>query len=396
MSIPGADLLLALRWESAHATHSDRLFVAAANPGADRFPGRLADALRGRGPGTVAEEAFAPGQLVPAYDEGKVLVIRPGQFRSRLAGGREVPPRAGRFYPCRLLQGVPGAGPRDLRPFRMLEVAPDAIRVDLNHPLARYPLRLEARLLPESGARAPSGARDIAELATSGGPGLQAEMQVGETDFRSGEPYARPDASPDADFYRAPRQVSHLDGTALAGLRSLYERFLQPGMDVLDLMASWDSHLPAAEGVRVTGLGLNREELERNPLLAERVVHDLNAEPRLPFPDGAFDLALCTVSVEYLTRPEEVLREVGRTLRPGAAFVATFSERWFPPKVVRIWTELHPFQRMGLVLDWLWRAGRFAGLASESLRGLPRPAGDRYAVTLLHSDPLYAAWGRRA
>jgi SAM-dependent methyltransferase len=58
------------------------------------------------------------------------------------------------------------------------------------------------------------------------------------------------------------------------------------------------------------------------------VLHDLNAEPRLPFPDAAFDAATCCVSVDYLVRPLEVFDEVGRVLRPGAPFVCTFSNEY--------------------------------------------------------------------
>ena len=37
-------------------------------------------------------------------------------------------------------------------------------------------------------------------------------------------------------------------------------------------------------------------------------VHDLNADPRLPFGDAEFDAAVCCVSVQYLTRPTASLR----------------------------------------------------------------------------------------
>jgi SAM-dependent methyltransferase len=168
-------------------------------------------------------------------------------------------------------------------------------------------------------------------------------------------------------------------------------------MRVLDLMSSVNSHLPEAIApLEVVGLGMNEAELLRNPRLAERIVHDLNRSPSLPFADGRFEAALCTVSVEYLIRPVEVFREVRRVLRAGAPFVLSFSERWFPPKVIRIWTELHPYERLGLVLDWLHRAGGFAGLRTESLRGLPRPADDKYAGLTRRSDPLYCAWGLAA
>lgn len=168
-------------------------------------------------------------------------------------------------------------------------------------------------------------------------------------------------------------------------------------MRVLDLMSSWTSHLPEnLEDLEVTGLGMNAAELERNPRLARWVTHDLNRDPGLPFEDGRFDATVCTVSVEYLTRPLEVFRELARVLRPGAPLVTTFSDRWFPPKVVRLWTELHPFERVGLVLEYFRQTGAFEAMQTETTRGWPRPDDDKYARMLAQADPLYAVWGFRA
>ena len=82
---------------------------------------------------------------------------------------------------------------------------------------------------------------------------------------------------------------------------------------------------------------MNAAELEANPLAAERTVHDLNANPRLPLADESVDDAVCCVSVDYLVRPVEVFRDVARVLRPGGRFVCTFSNRLFPTKAVRGW-----------------------------------------------------------
>jgi SAM-dependent methyltransferase len=141
---------------------------------------------------------------------------------------------------------------------------------------------------------------------------------------------------------------------------------------------------------------MNREEMEANPQLSERLVHDLNLQPRLPYEDNRFDAVVCTVSVEYLIKPVEVFAEVKRVLKPGGRFILTFSNRWFPPKVVRVWEGVHEFERMGLVLEYFHRAGGYSHLETWSLRGLPRPRDDKYANQLAHSDPLYAVWGEKS
>ena len=64
---------------------------------------------------------------------------------------------------------------------------------------------------------------------------------------------------------------------------------------------------------------MNADELARNPDATAVVVHDLNADPRLPFDDATFDAATCCVSVDYLVRPVEVFADVGPGAAPGRA-----------------------------------------------------------------------------
>lgn len=121
-------------------------------------------------------------------------------------------------------------------------------------------------------------------------------------------------------------------------------------------MSSWRSHVPQNLKLdSLIGFGLNREEMLQNPQLTDHVIHDLNRDPSLPLIDNEFDAVICTVSVEYLIHPFEVFREIARILKPDGFFIVTFSNRWFPPKVIRIWSELHDFERIGLVLEYFCR-----------------------------------------
>jgi SAM-dependent methyltransferase len=157
-------------------------------------------------------------------------------------------------------------------------------------------------------------------------------------------------------------------------------------------MSSWVSHLPPdVVYERVAGLGLNDAELAANPRLTERVVQDLNARPQLPFPDGAFDAATICVSVQYLTRPETVLREVGRVLRPAGPVVITFSNRCFPTKAVAIWQALDDDGHARLVEGYLRAAGGWSEI--ERLDRSPRAATARGGAG--YGDPLYAVVARR-
>jgi SAM-dependent methyltransferase len=127
--------------------------------------------------------------------------------------------------------------------------------------------------------------------------------------------FDRADPAPDNDFYVFPRLVTHIDDGAIAAVGDLYEELQLTG-SVLDLMGSWISHFHTAPA-RLTVLGMNPQKLAANPQAAATVVHDLNANPRLPFESESFDAAVCCVSVDYLTRPVEVFADVARVLQPG-------------------------------------------------------------------------------
>jgi SAM-dependent methyltransferase len=197
--------------------------------------------------------------------------------------------------------------------------------------------------------------------------------------------FEREDETPDPAFYVEPRLVAHIDEYAIAAARSLYGELLPAGGALLDLMSSYYSHLPPALGwTRLAGLGLNETELRQNPQLTEYAVHDLNADPRLPYGDGEFDGAVITVSVQYLTRPVEVFRDVARVLRPGAPLVVTYSNRMFPTKAVRIWRALDDRERAGLIGAYFRHAGTYGDVQA---RDCTIHSGG-------YNDPLFAVWAR--
>jgi SAM-dependent methyltransferase len=194
--------------------------------------------------------------------------------------------------------------------------------------------------------------------------------------------FERGDPSADAGFYSWPRLVQHIDDHAISLVGDLYDRLAIDGQ-VLDLMASWVSHFHHPP-LSLTVLGMNAEELEANPAATDRVVHDLNAQPALPFTDASFDAAVCCVSVDYLIRPVEVFTDLARVLRPGAPFVCTFSNRCFPSKAIRGWLSTTDEQHAEIVETYFeasgaWGEGRRERLTPRSHWG----------------DPLFAVWAYR-
>jgi len=195
--------------------------------------------------------------------------------------------------------------------------------------------------------------------------------------------FDRADPLSDADFYAHPRLVTHIDDAAIAAVGELYEALGLDGV-VLDLMSSWVSHFKRSPD-RLTVLGMNAAELDANPMAHQRVVHDLNGDPALPFDDGTFDAAVCCASVDYLVRPVEVFRDVARVVRPDGLFVCTFSNRCFPTKAIRGWLVSTDQQHCELVAEYFRRAGGW----DEPIAELRTP--------LSHlGDPLYAVWAERA
>lgn len=198
--------------------------------------------------------------------------------------------------------------------------------------------------------------------------------------------FRRQDESPDELFYVVPRFVVHIDDAAIRAATQLYRELLPAHGRILDLMSSWRSHLPADVTYReVIGLGLNAEEMQANPQLTEYVVHNLNENPVLPFRDGRFDAAICTVSIQYLVQPIAIFREVGRVLVPEAPFIVAFSNRCFPTKAVWIWLTTDDATHIRLVQAYFHHAGNFS----------PSQAEDRSPGSTPFSDPLYAVWAYR-
>jgi SAM-dependent methyltransferase len=196
--------------------------------------------------------------------------------------------------------------------------------------------------------------------------------------------FQRADDRDDAVFYGPQRLVTHIDGAAIAAVGELYAEL---GIDgsapaprrVLDLMSSWVSHFRTPPADLVV-LGMNAEELAANPAATQRLVHDLNADPRVPLPDADVDAAVCCVSIDYLTRPIEVLADVGRVLRPGGSLAVTFSNRCFPTKAVRGWLATDDDQHGRVVAELVRRTGRFDEPRVE-LRTPPGVGDPLYAVT---------------
>ncbi|KAE7998568.1 hypothetical protein FH972_003102 [Carpinus fangiana] len=203
------------------------------------------------------------------------------------------------------------------------------------------------------------------------------------------EDFQRFDESPDTLFYESPRFVTHIDDPAIASLTKYYSKVFPPsntpGISILDMCSSWVSHFPPGyKQDRVVGLGLNEEELKRNPVLTECVVQDLNLNPKLPFEDNSFDIITNVVSVDYITKPLDVFKEMCRILKPGGLAIMSFSNRCFWTKAISIWTSTGDADHALIVGSYFHYAGGFEPPRAVDIS--PNPG---------RSDPMYIVYSRK-
>lgn len=199
--------------------------------------------------------------------------------------------------------------------------------------------------------------------------------------------FRRQDEGPDEFFYAVRRPDSHLDTEADAVVTRWYDERLADAGPVLDLFAGARSHLPLRCGGDAVGVGLDRAALVRNPQLRERHVRDLNRDPTLPFADASLSGAVCTASVQYLTRPIDLLREVGRVLRPGAPCLVVFGSRMYPSKAVLCWRASDDEAHLRLVRGYLAAAG---GFAPPEFHGHRPEGGEPLYLIATRADPAVA------
>ncbi|KAG7366327.1 peptidase M76 family protein [Nitzschia inconspicua] len=225
--------------------------------------------------------------------------------------------------------------------------------------------------------------------------------------------FARLDDTPDTNFYQDPRFVEHVDENAVQLMTDYISKVAIPsssntnadnnnnnyGVAVLDLCSSWVSHIDkdvvaaATTKVvvdRISGLGMNAKELQANPVLTDFVVQDLNTNPLLEkYSDKSFDVVLCQLSIDYLTRPLEVLKEVSRILKPGGTVHILFSNRLFLSKAVASWTGGDDIDHAYTVACYLhFSGGNFVNIQAKDLS--TRRGRDKRIV----GDPIEIGWAR--
>ncbi|CAI5949053.1 unnamed protein product [Closterium sp. NIES-64] len=248
--------------------------------------------------------------------------------------------------------------------------------------------RLGGLLLPLIGSAGAAGPAVARSKASEAEEVLRKAEWPAQFPF-SAEDFKRYDETPDTVFYSMPRFVTHIDDPAIRALTKFYSENLPPpntpGVAVLDMCSSWISHYPKGyKQERVVGMGLNEDELERNQVLTEYLVQDLNSNTKLPFPDNTFDAITNAVSVDYLSRPLEVFQEMHRVLKPGGLAIMSFSNRCFWTKAIQIWTSTGDIDHILIVGSYFHYAGGYEPPQARDISPYPG-----------RTDPMYVVYSRK-
>lgn len=107
----------------------------------------------------------------------------------------------------------------------------------------------------------------------------------------------------------------------------------KPGERVLDVATGtgWTSRVVARRGAKVTGIDIGTELISTATLRALEdgldIAYEVGDAERLPFEDGAFDAAVSTCGIMFVSRPEAAAAELARVVRKGGRIGIT---TWLP------------------------------------------------------------------
>ena len=133
-------------------------------------------------------------------------------------------------------------------------------------------------------------------------PLIEDDNQIGKNHF------LRHEQGNDADYYREPKYEPQLMARNERKLKEFLAKILKPNTKILDLAATWESHLPEKMKFHsVFGIGLNKAEMISNDRLNGYFVQDLNLNPKLEkFKNESLDTVLLSFSVQLLIKVRHI------------------------------------------------------------------------------------------
>jgi len=350
-SVIGA-LEFTVSWEKDGISHVEWFLGRKLNPVNDIFPRGMREALEGKKAGESVAFTYEPRMCIPRFKETLVELHPLRNLRPKTFQGRPIIPQIGRFYPQGFIFYKRDNNSDNLTPFRLTNTDDTNFSADCNHPLANVPVTIEAKIqyLEKRETGTFGSLTHWREKTCDWGPGMQAQHDGQPTDFFHDAFFDRRDA------IDTPFTPPTVDATAHDNFKKLFAQFLKPKMRVLDLSAT------------------------------------LSIPPK-----GKYDAALCTLSIEYMPDPITTLKAVKDHLKPGGIILIGFTNHYDKNHVIQGWIDLHEFERMGLVMDYLRQAELDTNAGTISKRNDWRPQDDPHFIeTRGVSDPVYVVYGHKS
>lgn len=338
-------------WEKDGVRHEEIFLGRKFNAVNDIFPRGMRKALEGKKAGESVTITYEPRMCIPRFKDKLVRTFPLHQLRKKTIQGKPIVPRVGRFYPQGHIDGLRDIYPDTLTPFRLIGLDEEVFVADRNHPLANIPVTIKAKVqyIEERDTGTYGSLTHWRETTCDWGPGMQAMHEGQPTDFFL--PTFFDTHSSDKNQFSPPK----VDQTAQKNFEIIYNRFLTAKKRILELGHTADVQ-----------------------------------------PEGEYDAALCTLGVEYWTSPVDTLKTINQHLKRGAPILIGFSNHYDSTRVIRGWTELHEFERMGLVLEYLRQAGLDGKAGTVSMRNDWRDKDDPlFLETRGVSDPVYVVYGHK-
>jgi 2-polyprenyl-3-methyl-5-hydroxy-6-metoxy-1,4-benzoquinol methylase len=147
-----------------------------------------------------------------------------------------------------------------------------------------------------------------------------------------------------------------------------------PPRNVLDAGCGFDSQragfpVPTEfKSARVVGLDISASALDRNYLLDDRIVGDVQT---YPLPRDTFDVVVCWDVLEHLPRPYEALKNLVASARPGGLIVLGLPNVLAVKSLVAKLTP-HRFH--------VWAAATVFGAPRDAAEGGPIPTHLRFSL----------------
>lgn len=332
-------------WERDGIPHEEWFLGRKINPVNDIFPRGMREALEGKQAGETISLTYEPRLCIPRHKESLVQRLPLDRLRPT-RGGHEIIPRVGRFYPQGHISGLLDVYPDTLTPFRLIDLNEKTFTADRNHPLANIPVTIKAKIqyLEKRETGSYGSLIHWREKTCDWGPGMQTMHQGQPTDFFLPDFFDREngDATP---------TPPPMDAKAKDNLNAIHARFLKPGMRVLQ---------PGKT------------------------------------PKGEYDAIILTQTMEYQSDPIAHLKYLATHLTPNGLVLVGFTNHFDANTVIKGWTRLHEFERMGLVLEYLRQAGLDRKAGTVSMRKDWRPKDDfRFFEMRGISDPVYMVYGHK-